>query len=135
MTKTLLDTNAYSAFMSGDELVLEYIIESEVIYISTIVIGELFAGFHGGGKLTQNREELRSFLRKDGVEVIDVTIETAEIFGEIKAGLRKKGSMLPLNDIWIAAHSIETGSKLVTYDKHFKSIDGLRIWEELDATR
>ncbi len=134
MTKILLDTNAYSAFMQGDKRVFEYIVESEVIYISTVVVGELFAGFHGGGKLTQNREEFRSFLRKDGVEVIDVTIETAEIYGEIKAGLRKKGTMLPLNDIWIAAHSIETGSKLVTYDKHFISIDGLRIWEELNAT-
>lgn len=131
MTKILLDTNAYSAFMSGDKSVFDYIVESEVVYISTIAIGELFAGFHGGGKITQNREELRSFLSKDGVEVIDVTVETAEIFGEIKAGLSKKDKMIPLNDIWIAAHSIETGSKLVTYDKHFKSISGLRIWEEL----
>ncbi|MFA6007739.1 MAG: type II toxin-antitoxin system VapC family toxin [Candidatus Shapirobacteria bacterium] len=131
MTKILLDTNAYSAFMSGDKSVFEYIVESEAIYFSTIVIGELFAGFHGGGKLIQNREELRSFLRKDGVEVIDVTVETAEIFGEIKAGLLKKGTMLPLNDIWIAAHSIETGSKLITYDKHFACISGLRVWEEL----
>ena len=131
MTKILLDTNAYSSFLSGDKSVFDYIIEAEVIYISAIVIGELFAGFHGGGKLSQNREELKSFLSKDGVEVIDVTVETAEIFGEIKAGLSKKGKMIPLNDIWIAAHSIETGSKLVTYDKHFKSISGLRIWEEL----
>ena len=131
MTKILLDTNAYSSFLSGDKSVFDYIIEAEVIYISAIVIGELFAGFHGGGKLSQNREELKSFLSKDGVEVIDVTIETAEIFGEIKAGLSKKGKMIPLNDIWIAAHSIETGSKLVTYDKHFKSISGLRVWEEL----
>jgi len=131
MTKILLDTNAYSSFLSGDKNVFDYIVDAEVIYISTIVIGELFAGFHGGGKLSQNREELKSFLNKDGVEVIDVTVETAEIFGEIKAGLSKKGKMIPLNDIWIAAHSIETGSKLVTYDKHFKSINGLRIWEEL----
>jgi tRNA(fMet)-specific endonuclease VapC len=131
MTKILLDTNAYSSFLSGDKSVFDYIVDAEVIYISTIVIGELFAGFHGGGKLSQNREELKSFLNKDGVEVIDVTVETAEIFGEIKAGLSKKGKMIPLNDIWIAAHSIETGSKLVTYDKHFKSINGLRIWEEL----
>jgi tRNA(fMet)-specific endonuclease VapC len=131
MTKILLDTNAYSSFLSGDKSVFDYIVEAEVIYISTIVIGELFAGFHGGGKLSQNREELKSFLSKDGVEVIDVTVETAEIFGEIKAGLSKKGKMIPLNDIWIAAHSIETGSKLITYDKHFKNISGLRIWEEL----
>jgi len=127
--KILLDTNAYSGFMNGDQSVLDYMIGSENIYLSTIMIGELFAGFRGGKKYTANVEELRDFLSKDGVRTIDVTFETAEIFGEIKAELSKKGKMIPLNDIWIAAHSIETGSKLVTYDTHFKNIAGLRIWE------
>ena len=131
MTKVLLDTNAYSAFMAGDQRVLEYIVEAEAVHISTIVIGELYAGFHGGDKLIQNKEELKAFLSKDGIKIIDVTMETAEIFGEIKSGLSKKGKMIPLNDIWIAAHSIETGSKLITYDEHFKNINGLRIWEEI----
>ncbi|HAP55139.1 MAG: type II toxin-antitoxin system VapC family toxin [Treponema sp.] len=131
MTKIILDTNAYSAFMGGDKKVFDYIVESEVVYISTIVIGELFAGFYRGERLTQHREELRAFLDKDGVEVIDVSIETAEIFGEIKASLSKEGKMIPLNDIWIAAHSVETGAKLISYDTHFKSICGLRIWNVL----
>jgi tRNA(fMet)-specific endonuclease VapC len=131
MTKIILDTNAYSAFMGGDKKVFDYIVESEIVYISTIVIGELFAGFYRGERLTQHREELRAFLDKDGVEVIDVSIETAEIFGEIKASLSKEGKMIPLNDIWIAAHSVETGAKLISYDTHFKSICGLRIWNVL----
>ena len=96
------------------------------------MIGELFAGFQGGGRLVQNREELQSFLGKRGVIVLDVTRETAEIFGEIKAELRGSGKMIPLDDIWIAAHSIETGSKLVTFDKHFRNVVGLRIWAELE---
>lgn len=132
MTKVLLDTNAYSGFMAGDKKVFDYIVEAEVIYLSTIVIGELFTGFHGGEKFVQNREELKDFLGKDGVTIIDVTMETAEIFGELRSGLAKKGKMIPLNDIWIAAHAIETGSKLITYDDHFKNINGVRIWEELN---
>lgn len=131
MTKIILDTNAYSAFMGGDKKVFDYIVESEIVYMSTIVIGELFAGFYRGERLSQHREELRAFLDKDGVEVIDVSIETAEIFGEIKASLSKEGKMIPLNDIWIAAHSVETGAKLISYDTHFKSICGLRIWNVL----
>ena len=131
MNKILLDTNAYTAFMNGDQLVFDHIIESEIIYISTIMAGELFAGFIGGKKYLENIVELKQFLKKDGVLIINVTIETSEIFGEIKADLSKKGKMIPLNDIWIAAHTIETGSKLVTYDSHFENITGLRIWEEL----
>jgi tRNA(fMet)-specific endonuclease VapC len=131
MKKILLDTNAYSAFMAGDTRVFDSMIEAEVIYISTVMLGELFAGFHGGQKFNQNNDELRRFLSKDSIHVIDVTIETAEIFGEIKSGLVKQGTMIPLNDIWIAAHTIETGSKLITYDDHFKHVNGLRVWEEL----
>ena len=131
MKKILLDTNAYSGFMSGDQLVFDCIVESEIIYMSTIMIGELFAGFHGGSKFSKNKKELKTFLNKEGVRIIDVSIETSEIFGEIKSELSRKEKMIPLNDIWIAAHAIETGAKLVTHDAHFKNISGLRLWDEL----
>ncbi|MGB9685992.1 MAG: type II toxin-antitoxin system VapC family toxin [Rectinema subterraneum] len=132
MIKILLDTNAYTAFMAGDQHVFSYMVDSEVVYISTIVIGELFAGFYGGDKVLQNKEELKLFLSKDSIKIIDVAMETAEIFGELKSALARKGRMIPLNDIWIAAHAIEYGSKLITYDEHFKNIDGVRIWEYLN---
>ena len=131
MMKIILDTNAYSGFMSGDQFVFDYIVESEIVYISTVVLGELFAGFHGGSKYAINKNELKSFLNKEGVTIIDLTIETSEIFGEIKAELSRKGKMIPLNDIWIAAHTVETGAKLLTYDTHFHNINGLRVWEGL----
>ena len=131
MTKILLDTNAYSGFMAGDALIFDYIVESELVYVSTVMLGELFAGFLRGSKFSANKQELKSFLSKDGIKIVDVTIETSEIFGEIKASLRHSGKMIPLNDIWIAAHAIETGSKLVTYDSHFKHITGLRLWDEM----
>ena len=131
MKKILIDTNAYSSFMAGNKIILDYIIDSEITYFSTIVIGELFAGFFGGVKVSENRIDLKNFISKPGVQIIDVTIETSEIFGEIKNELSKKGKMIPINDIWIAAHSIETGSKLLTFDGHFSNISGLRIWEEI----
>ena len=127
-----LDTNAYSGFMAGDKRVFDYIIDSETIYISTIMLGELYAGFRGGKKYSANCAELKIFLSKEGIRIINVTIETSEIFGDVKAQLKKKGKMIPLNDIWIAAHAIETGSKLITRDKHFTDIPGLRVWDELN---
>jgi tRNA(fMet)-specific endonuclease VapC len=135
MTKILLDTNAYAAFMAGDVQVLDCLVDAKVIYMSTIVIGELYAGFRGGKKFARNREELMSFLSKDGLKIIDVTSETSEIFGELKYGLAKRGKMIPVNDIWIAAHTIETGSKLITFDDHFRNVQGLRIWDERKSAR
>jgi len=43
----------------------------------------------------------------------------------------KSGKPLPINDVWIAAHALETGAVVVTYDAHFKSIPGLRLWERV----
>ena len=131
MTKILLDTNAYSAFMAGDQTIFDYIVDSDVVYVSSVMLGELFAGFARGDKFSANKQELKSFLSKNGIKVINVTMETSEIFGEIKASLHHSGKMIPLNDIWIATHAVETGSKLVTYDSHFKQIAGLRLWDEM----
>lgn len=78
-----------------------------------------------------NIHQLESFLEKKEVHTINVTIFTSEIFSEIKSALKAKRKMIPLNDLWIAGHAIETGSTLISFDSHFKEIPGLRIWEKL----
>jgi len=99
--------------------------------MSIFVLGELFAGFKGGEKEKKNKENLSLFLNKPLVNTLDATIETSEIFGLIKNTLKTKGIPLPINDIWIAAHTIETGSLLITYDDHFKNIENIRLWDML----
>lgn len=129
MRTILLDTNAYARFLGGDENVLEALGSAEIVYLSIFVLGELFAGFQGGNKLKDNKKILGNFLRKPTVQILNATSETAEIFGMLKDTLKKAGTPLPINDVWIAAHAIETGSVIVTYDRHFTSIQGLRLWE------
>ncbi|MEI6221746.1 MAG: type II toxin-antitoxin system VapC family toxin [bacterium] len=133
MSTILLDTNAYGAFFSGNESVLSYIIEAESIVVSSIVVGELFAGFHGGKGFSQNRADLRLFLTKPGVQFVPVDWETAEIFGEVKNRLKTAGTQIPINDVWIAAHAFQMGAKLVTFDKHFLNVAGLRVWEGMES--
>ena len=48
-------------------------------------------------------------------------------FGRIAAALRKAGTPIPTNDIWIAAHVFETGAELITFDRHFDSVRGLPL--------
>ena len=50
--------------------------------------------------------------------------------GKIYANLRRKGTPIPSNDMWLAAQCLETGAELATMDKHFRSVDGL-IWTDL----
>jgi len=126
MKKILLDTNAYVAFMKGSPEMLDAIAEADLVFMSAIVLGELFTGFYGGLKFHRNREQLDVFLGKSKVKLLQVTYETAEVFGEIKNKLKKAGTPIPINDVWIAAQAIETGSKLATLDDHFDRISGIR---------
>ena len=128
MSSILLDTNAYTGLINGDTRILEHMIQAETIYISTVMLGELYAGFYGGSKFDWNSNILHTFLEMNPIIVIDVTQETAKIFGKIKNELRQKAAIIPVNDIWIAAHAIETDSTLLTFDKHFGNISSLKIW-------
>lgn len=128
MKKILLDTNCYTSFLAGDKKVLTSLANAEIVFMSVFVLGELFAGFKGGSKQGKNNHLLESFLRKPTVQVLDATTETAQFFGLVKDGLKKAGSPIPINDVWIAAHTLETGSTLVTYDAHFCKVAGLRLW-------
>ena len=58
--------------------------------------------------------------------------DTAERYGVISAALRAKGRPIPANDVWIAAHAMETGADLVSADAHFEHVDGL-AWTRVTA--
>ena len=131
MKNVLLDTNAYTRLLTGDESVLETIAGAATVYMSVFVLGELFAGFSGGSKEKENREILNRFLMKPTVKILNATVETAEVFGLVKNNLKNAGAPIPINNAWIATHAIETGSAIVTYDAHFRNVPGLRLWPEL----
>ncbi len=131
MSKVLLDTNAYARFLAGDTKVLDTLAAAETVHMSVFVLGELEAGFRAGAKRPENRRILDRFLGKPSVAVLNASRETAEIFGMVKDSLRKAGRPIPMNDVWIAAHALETGSLLITYDAHFRAVPGLRLWDEV----
>ena len=124
----MLDTNAYTRLLAGREEVLDVISTADILYMSIFVLGELYAGFAGGSKEQENKEILNRFLLKPTVKILNATLETAEVFGMLKNQLKAAGTPLPINDVWIAAHAVETGSIAVTFDEHFKAVPGLRLW-------
>jgi tRNA(fMet)-specific endonuclease VapC len=131
MRNIILDTNAYARLLTGEKDVLDMVAAAEVVFMSIFVLGELYAGFAGGTKRQENRDILRRFLIKPTVKILNATSETADIFGSLKNTLRQAGTPVPINDVWIAAHGMETGSVIVTYDQHFLKIAGIRLWDRL----
>ena len=131
MKNIVIDTNAYTHLLAGKEDVLDVIGSAEVVYVSIFVLGELYAGFKGGTKERNNKDTLNRFLLKPTVKILNATSETANVFGMVKQDLKKAGTPLPINDVWIAAQALETGSTLISYDSHFKKIAGLRRWDQI----
>ena len=131
MRSVLLDTNAYTALLAGEAEVLDALASAEMVLVSAVVLGELYAGFKGGRQERHNARVLEDFLRRPAVRSLDMTRATAEVFGVVKHQLRQAGTPIPINDVWIAAHALESGSWLITYDRHFMQVPGLLLWDRL----
>jgi tRNA(fMet)-specific endonuclease VapC len=128
--KVLLDTNAYTALLRGDESVGLLLESADVVYLSAVVVGELLFGFRGGTREASNRKILRDFMVSGGKTVfLPVSWDTAERFALIKQNLEKKGTPIPLNDVWIAAQCQETGAVLASFDTHFDTVEGILRWK------
>jgi tRNA(fMet)-specific endonuclease VapC len=125
--KLCIDTNAYTALKLGRKEVCDLVESADAVFVPAIVLGELYAGFFQGKHFERNVSELRSFLNVTGVEELPITASVAERYGILVAALRKIGNPIPTNDIWIAAAALETGSRLLSYDKHFAVVPGLLV--------
>ena len=125
--RILLDSNAYSAFMRGNEEVRALIQDTEEVLFSAIVVGEQLYGFRQGTHYERNLAELRSFLERPYVSFIPVGPVTADRYSRVMTALKAKGRPIPTNDVWIAAHAMETGADLVSADRHFEHVDGI-VW-------
>lgn len=125
--KILLDTNAYTALMKGNEVVARHVRGAEGVILSAVVAGELLYGFRNGTQYEKNRRQLEVFLAEAYVEFLPVTMLTCERFGIVAAQLRRSGTPIPSNDIWVAAHALEAGAHLVSFDPHFEKVASLAV--------
>jgi len=115
----MLDTTAVSGFFRGDEGIRESIVSADELFLNPVVIGELLAGFSMGGRERKNREALGELVSSPRMRVIDMDAETSERYAVIYTHLRKAGTPIPTNDLWIAASAMQYGLKLLTLDQHF----------------
>ena len=128
--RILLDSNAYSRMMRGDGQTAALVRDATEILMSAVVLGELLYGFRNGSRFDRNAADLRSFLDNPYVTLVPVGPVTADRYSRIAAALRAKGCPIPTNDVWIAAHAMETGADLVSADRHFEAVDGI-AWVRL----
>ena len=122
MTRVLLDTSAYSAFMRGHPEIKLALQEAEEIYLNPVILGELHVGFMRSKRRKKNEKELRAFLSSPRVNVVDVDEGTAERYAVILDSLWSAGTPIPTNDIWIAAGAMQHGLHVLTTDAHYQQV-------------
>ena len=123
--KIMLDTSAYVGFKRNAIETVEIIVGAELILFSPVVLGELMFGFRNGTRFKKNMADFNSFLDHEAVELVQMGRITSDRYSRIAAQLKRKGTPIPTNDIWIAAQTMEHGAELITSDRHFERIDGL----------
>ena len=125
--RILIDTNCYSAIDGGDPETIRRIQTAQEVWLPFIVLGELYAGFELGTQKGQNEQQLQDFLSRPAVGVLFADRDTTRGYGQIFHALRRQGTPIPTNDVWIAALALQYDLLLTTSDKHFLCVPGLKI--------
>ena len=123
--RVALDTNRLTDLFRGDSTLAERLAACDEVWIPLIVLAEIKAGFYGGSQQHHNELLLRKFLAKDTVAVLLPSRETAEQYARIFVQLKRVGTPVPDNDLWIAALVLEHDLTLITRDQHFEKIPQL----------
>ena len=126
--KLVLDTNTYCDYAEGLPDVVDIMAtRSQSLSIPSVVLGELHYGFMKGSRQQFNEKKLRQIISHLNIEIIDVNADVARKYAFIYRSLEKKGTKIPINDVWIAACCMEVGGTLLTRDQHFEAVDQIEV--------
>ena len=94
--------------------------------ISSITLSELIYGAEKSANVDKNLEAVEDFVSH--FDVLSYDAKASQQYGQIKAGLEKRGELIGENDIHIAAHAISQGLILVSNNlKEFKRVSNLAL--------
>jgi len=124
-----LDTSAYVQLQREGARLAAEVRRAEAIGVPIVVVGELRFGFVNGTRLHENTRTLERFLAAPRVRVLGIDDHTTHLFGEIATLLRRAGTPIQQNDMWIAALCKQHDFVLATADRDFGHVLGLRVIE------
>ena len=123
--KVALDTNRYVDLCKGVEETVSLLEEAEAVVLPFVVLAELRAGFAFGRRPADNERTLRRFLSKAGVQVLYADESTTHHYASVYRQLRRQGTPIPTNDMWVAALVLQHNLALQARDRHFEHLPQL----------
>jgi tRNA(fMet)-specific endonuclease VapC len=120
----ILDTNALSAVADGETSAMELVARTERLAVPVIVLGEYRLGIAQSRYKASYESWLRGWIA--AVALLDIDEETTHSYAEIGLELKKQGKPIPANDLWIAALCRQHSLPLLSRDRHFDLVSGLR---------
>jgi tRNA(fMet)-specific endonuclease VapC len=123
----ILDTNAISALFEGEPGLRETLARTR-ISLPVIVLGEYRFGLLGSRRRREREPDLDGLQARSDVLVID--LDTVSPYSKIQDHLKRAGTPIPTNDVWIAALAVQYKLPIVSRDRHFDLVPGVRrvVW-------
>ncbi len=125
--RLLVDTNRFADLAANNRAAQDRLQEAAEVWFSIITVGELRAGFSQGTRRQENEQRLNELLGLQGIGLLLLDRETAEHYARIWQVLRRQGTRIPTNDIWIAAQALQHDLLLDSGDGHFRHVPGLKL--------
>lgn len=129
MNVLVLDTNAYSDLKRGNQSIKRILNNTSTTYVPVIVLADLKAGFFSGNRTEESLKELNDFIQTPGTQLLEVNEETTDNYAKLASYLKKNGTPIPINDIWIAALCVQYDLPLLTSDSDFKHLPQVKLIE------
>ena len=125
--RVALDANRYTDLCRGDREVARVLEDADEVLVPFVVLAELRAGFAVGSLGRENEQVLQRFLRKPGVEVLYPDDTTTRTYARLYLQLRRQGTPIKNNGLWIAALVVEHNLALCSRDRHFGHLPQIEI--------
>lgn len=119
----ILDTNGLSALAEGDDRLKPILRQAAQLAIPVIVLGE----FRYGISQSRHRAHYERWLAEYmlAFRIIDIDERTTMPYSAVRAELKRAGTPIPANDVWIAALCRQHSLPLISRDRHFDSVPGI----------
>lgn len=120
----ILDTNCLSAIADGQAGLESVLRQAGLFSIPVIVLGEYRYGIAQSRKRAQYEQWLNEAL--SAYRVLDIEERTTVHYGAVRTELQLAGTPIPVNDLWIAALCRQHSLPLLSRDRHFDVVAGIK---------